>query len=49
MGPHSTSISGHKHALPRLLRSLVRSLLLEQEDAIVGALRGYDEIDLVVA
>ncbi len=48
MGPHSTSISGHKHALPRLLRSLVRRLLLEQEDAIVDALRGYDEVDLVV-
>jgi cation diffusion facilitator CzcD-associated flavoprotein CzcO len=47
-GPHSTSISGHKHALPRLLRALVRRLLLEQEDGILTALRAYDERDLVV-
>jgi glycine/D-amino acid oxidase-like deaminating enzyme len=48
MGPHSTSISGHKHALPRLLRALVRRLLLEQEDDILPALRAYDELDLVI-
>jgi cation diffusion facilitator CzcD-associated flavoprotein CzcO len=48
MGPHSTSISGQKHALPRLLRALVRRLLLEQEDGLVAALRAYDEIDLMI-
>jgi cation diffusion facilitator CzcD-associated flavoprotein CzcO len=48
MGPHSTSISGHKHALPRLLRALVRRLLLEQEDGIITALRAYDERDLTI-
>jgi cation diffusion facilitator CzcD-associated flavoprotein CzcO len=48
MGPHSTSISGHKHALPRLLRALVRRLLLEQEDGVVAALRAYDERDLTI-
>jgi hypothetical protein len=47
-GPHSTSISGQKHALPRLLRALVRRLLLEQEDTILPALRAYDERDLIV-
>ena len=47
-GPHSTSISGQKHALPRLLRGLVQRLLLEQEDTILPALRAYDERDLIV-
>jgi cation diffusion facilitator CzcD-associated flavoprotein CzcO len=47
-GPHSTSISGHKFAMPRLLRALVRRLFLEQEDGILDALRAYDELDLVI-
>ncbi len=48
MGPHSTSISGQKHALPRLLRALVRRLFLEQEDTIIPDLRAYDEQDIIV-
>ncbi len=48
MGPHSTSISGHKYALPRLLRSLVKRLLLEQQDDILADLRAYDELDLII-
>jgi cation diffusion facilitator CzcD-associated flavoprotein CzcO len=48
MGPHSTGISGHKHALPRLLRGLERRLLVEQEDGVVAALQAYDEIDLII-
>jgi cation diffusion facilitator CzcD-associated flavoprotein CzcO len=48
MGPHSTSISGQKHALPRVVRALVRRLLLEQEEGIVAALRAYDEPDLIL-
>ena len=48
MGPHSTSISGHKHALPRLLRGLERRLLTEQEDGVLSALRAYDERDLII-
>jgi FAD-dependent urate hydroxylase len=48
MGPHSTSISGHKHALPRLLRALERRLLVEQEDGVIAALRAYDERDLTI-
>jgi FAD-dependent urate hydroxylase len=46
MGPHSTSMSGHRHALPRLLRALTRRLLLEQD--ILGALRAYNEVELVI-
>jgi hypothetical protein len=48
MGPRSTSISGHKHALPRLLRGLERRLLLEQEDGVIATLRVNDESDLTV-
>jgi FAD-dependent urate hydroxylase len=47
-GPHSTSISRHKYALPRLLRALVRRLFPEQEDGILDALPAYDELDLVI-
>ena len=47
-GPHSTSISGHKHALPRLLHALVRRLFLEQEDNVLPALRAYSERDLII-
>ncbi len=48
MGPHSTSISGQKHALPRLLRALVQRLFLEQQDSVIPDLRAYDEQDIVV-
>lgn len=47
-GPHSTSISGQKHALPRLVRALVRRLFLEQEASVIPDLRGYDEADLII-
>jgi cation diffusion facilitator CzcD-associated flavoprotein CzcO len=45
-GPHSTAISGHRHALPRLMRSLTRRLFVEQEDEVLAALRNYRGIDL---
>jgi cation diffusion facilitator CzcD-associated flavoprotein CzcO len=48
MGPHSTSIAGQKHALPRMVRALVRRLFLEQQDSIIPDLRAYDEQDIVV-
>ena len=47
-GPHSTSISGHKHALPRLVRGLTQRLFLDQEASLVDELRRYDETDLVL-
>lgn len=46
MGPHSTSVSGHKHSIPRVLRGLTRSIMLEQESALVPDLMAYDESDL---
>lgn len=48
MGPHSTAVSGLKYAIPRLLRGITRSLMLEQESAVVADLKAYDEIDLDV-
>jgi cation diffusion facilitator CzcD-associated flavoprotein CzcO len=47
-GPHSTSISGHRHALPRLVRGVARRLLLDQEAAILPGLSAYASIDLPV-
>ncbi len=45
-GPHSTSISGHKHALPRLVRGLTQRLFLDQAPVLAANLRGYAELEL---
>lgn len=45
-GPHSTSISGHKHALPRLVRGLTQQLFLAQEDHLLADLRTPAEPEL---
>ncbi|XAH23759.1 NAD(P)/FAD-dependent oxidoreductase [Xylophilus sp. GW821-FHT01B05] len=45
-GPHSTSISGHKHALPRLVRGLTQRLFLDQEGTLLEGLRRYAEVEL---
>ena len=47
-GPHSTSISGHKWAVPRVVRGIGERLFLDSEDGIVDALRAYDEPDLIL-
>jgi cation diffusion facilitator CzcD-associated flavoprotein CzcO len=47
-GPHSTSVSGHKYSLPRLVRGITRGLLAEQTDALLGDLRAYAEPELVI-
>ncbi|MBT9371201.1 NAD(P)/FAD-dependent oxidoreductase [Rhizobium sp. CSW-27] len=47
-GPHSTSISGHRHALPRLVRGVERRLLLDQESGLVARLEAYASNDLPV-
>lgn len=46
MGPHSTSVSGHKYSVPRVLSGLTRSIMLEQESALVPDLMAYNESDL---
>ena len=48
-GPHSTSISGHRHCLPRLVRGVERRLILDMEAEIVPALKAYRSTDLPVA
>ncbi len=47
-GPHSTSISGHKHALPRLTRGVTRQLLLDAESSLVQDLQAYWSSDLPI-
>lgn len=47
-GPHSTSVSGHKHSLPRLVRGVTRALLAEQTDTLVADLQAYAEPELVI-
>jgi hypothetical protein len=44
-----TSVGGLKYSIQRLLRGLTRSIMLEQESAVVPDLTAYDEIDLDVA
>ncbi|MUO80686.1 SidA/IucD/PvdA family monooxygenase [Agrobacterium vitis] len=48
-GPHSTSISGHRYALPRVVRGIERRLLLDQEQAILPGLEAYCSQDLPVS
>ncbi len=47
-GPHSTSISGHRHGMPRLVRGVTRRLLLDMETDIVSDLRAYSSQDLPI-
>jgi len=46
MGPHTTSASGHKYAIPRLVSGVTRALMLEQSAALLPALHAYDEVEL---
>jgi cation diffusion facilitator CzcD-associated flavoprotein CzcO len=48
-GPHSTSISGHRHCLPRLIRGVERRILLDNEAGIVSALTAYRSNDLPIS
>jgi cation diffusion facilitator CzcD-associated flavoprotein CzcO len=47
-GPHSTSISGHRHGMPRLVRGITRRLLLDAEADIMSDLRAYRSDDLPI-
>ncbi len=46
MGPHSTSVSGHKYSVPRLIHGVTRSIMLEQQSALVPDLLAYNQSDL---
>ncbi|WP_181705528.1 NAD(P)-binding domain-containing protein [Chthonobacter rhizosphaerae] len=47
-GPHSTSISGHRHAMPRLVRGVTRRLLAEKLDDVLPELFAWTSEDLPV-
>ena len=46
MGPHSTSISGHKYSVPRLIRGITRSLFLEQQDDVLARIAAHREPEI---
>ena len=46
MGPVSTGISGHRYAIPRLVRGITESLFLEQADTLLPDLHGFAEPEL---
>jgi cation diffusion facilitator CzcD-associated flavoprotein CzcO len=47
MGPHSTSISGHKYSVPRVIRGITRSLFLEQQHGVMDAIKSFREPEIV--
>ncbi len=45
-GPHTASISGHRHALPRVVRGITQRLFVLQAGAFLPALQAYAEAEL---
>ncbi len=48
-GPHSTSISGHRHAMPRLVHGVTERLFVDSCANVVADLRAFDSQDLPVS
>ncbi|MDX7953415.1 NAD(P)/FAD-dependent oxidoreductase [Lichenihabitans sp. Uapishka_5] len=48
-GLHATSISGHRHALPRLVRGVTNRLFAGEAAHVVARLTAYADIDLDLA
>jgi FAD-dependent urate hydroxylase len=46
MGPHTTSASGHKYSIPRLVSGITAALMKEQASSLMPALYDYDEVEL---
>lgn len=46
-GGQCTSISGHKFALPRLVRGIARGFFLDQADRLVPSLAAFDEREIL--
>jgi cation diffusion facilitator CzcD-associated flavoprotein CzcO len=46
MGSHSTSVSAHKHSIPRMVRGITARLLAEQVNTIMPGIAAYDEAEL---
>jgi hypothetical protein len=47
-GPHSTSISGHRHCVPRVVRGVTERLFREQQSGYLAKLASFDTIDLAI-
>jgi cation diffusion facilitator CzcD-associated flavoprotein CzcO len=47
-GPHSTSISGHRHCVPRVVRGVTALLFREQQNGYLAKLEAFDEVDLPI-
>ncbi len=45
-GPHATSISGHRHAVPRLVRGVTERLYRQQAGQVLDRLAAYADVDL---
>jgi cation diffusion facilitator CzcD-associated flavoprotein CzcO len=48
-GPHSTSISGHRNCVPRLVRGITAQLFAEQAADLADRLEAFQPLDLPVA
>lgn len=48
-GPHSTSISGHRHAMPRLVRGVTERLFVDSCHTVVADLHAFRSEDLPVS
>lgn len=46
LGPHSTSVSGHKYSIPRMIRGITRSLMFDQVDSVMPGITAYDVPEL---
>lgn len=45
-GPHSTSISGHRHCLPRVVRGITGRLFRQQQNEFTERLAAYSDTEL---
>lgn len=48
MGSHSTSVSAHKHSIPRMVRGITSQLLKEQLGSIMPSFYSYTETELTL-
>jgi cation diffusion facilitator CzcD-associated flavoprotein CzcO len=46
MGPVATSITGHRYGVPRVVRGICSSLLLEQADTLLPSLESFTEPEI---
>jgi FAD-dependent urate hydroxylase len=45
-GPHSTSISGRRHCVPRVVRGITGRLFRQQQDRLLSRLTAFEGIEL---